>query len=86
MWKMVSAIAGAAIIAAAISLFPGFSPEVEASTPDLAAANLATKAPAPESRPSGAGCSQQAWPYFEAACLNNRGAAQLRQVRIISVR
>lgn len=72
MWKIVSAVAGAATIATAMSLFPGFTPNVEASTPDITGQTRVM--------PSGLACSQQVWPHFEHACLN---VAQTRSVRII---
>jgi hypothetical protein len=74
MWKIVSAVAAAASIAAAISLFPGFSPTVEASTPEITGQMRVM--------PSGPACSQQAWPHLQPECLNG---APTRQVRVISL-
>jgi hypothetical protein len=72
MWKIVSAVTGAAAIATAISLFPGFTPNVEASTPDITGQTRVMS--------SGPACSQQVWPHFQPECLNG---AQARQIRVI---
>ena len=68
MIKALSAIAIAAFIAAALTVLPGFAPEVEASVPQALA-----KADRLDIRPVGRDCSQQAWPNFEASCLRVAG-------------
>ena len=81
MLKTVYAIAAAAIVAAWLVVFPSLSPQVEARAPVVGA-----KADRADVRPLGAECSQQAWPYFEAACLRDARdlLAPVREVRIVS--
>ena len=74
MIKAVSAIAVAAFVAAALTILPGFAPQVEASTPQPLA-----KADRLDVHPVGRNCSQQAWPNFEASCL--RAAVTKTSVR-----
>jgi len=80
MIKTVYAIAVAAIVAACFVAFPSLSFQVEASSPLPGA-----KADRADMRPLGTDCSQNAWPYFEAACLRDasRPLAQPQQVRIV---
>jgi hypothetical protein len=80
MIKAFSAIAVAAFFAAALTVLPGFAPQVEASTPQALA-----KADRLDVRPLGRDCSQQAWPNFEASCL--RAAVtktSIRQARLVT--
>jgi hypothetical protein len=80
MIKAISAIAAAAFVAAALSVLPGFAPQVEASTP-LALA----KADRLDIHPVGRDCSQQAWPNFEASCLRAAGTKTvIRQARLVT--
>jgi hypothetical protein len=74
MIKAVSAVAVAAFVAAALTILPGFAPQVEASTPQPLA-----KADRLDVHPVGRNCSQQAWPNFEASCL--RAAVTKTSVR-----
>ena len=74
MIKAFSAIAIAALVAAALTVLPGFAPQVEASVPHALA-----KADRLDIRPIGRDCSQQAWPNFEASCL--RAAVTKTSVR-----
>lgn len=77
MWKTASAIAAAALLATAISLLPGFSPQVAASVP---AAAKSDRAGAP------ADCAHHGWPYYDTACLRDgaRKAGRARPVRIVT--
>jgi len=68
MIKAISAIAIAAFVAAALTILPGFAPQVEASVPHVLA-----KADRLDIRPIGRDCSQQAWPNFETSCLRVAG-------------
>jgi len=80
MIKALSAIAVAACIAGALTLLPGFAPQVEASTPQALA-----KADRLDIRPIGTSCSQQAWPNFEASCLRNAVTKTVvRQARLVT--
>src|SRR6266478_3564577 len=80
MIKAVSAVAIAAFIAAALTLLPGFAPQVEASVPQPLA-----KADRLDIRPLGRDCSEQAWPNFEAACLRSAGTkAVVHQARLVT--
>jgi hypothetical protein len=69
MIRALSAIAIAIFVAAALTVLPGFAPQVEASVPQPLA-----KADRLDIRPSGKDCSQQAWPNFESSCLRTTGA------------
>jgi hypothetical protein len=80
MIKAFSAIAVAALIAAALTVLPGFAPQVEASTPQPLA-----KADRLDVRPVGKDCSQQAWPNFEASCLRASGSKLVvREARLVT--
>jgi hypothetical protein len=80
MIKALSAIAIAAFIAAALTVLPGFAPQVEASVP----APLA-KADRLDIRTTGRDCSQQAWPNIEASCLRIQGSKMLvREARLVT--
>ena len=80
MIKALSAIAIAALIAAGLTVLPGFAPQVEASVPQPLA-----KADRLDIRPVGRGCSEQAWPNFEASCLRAAGSkSAVRQARLVS--
>jgi hypothetical protein len=81
MIKALSAIAIAAFIAAALTVLPGFAPQVEASS---VAAPLA-KADRLDIRTAGRDCSQQAWPNIEASCLRVQGSKMLvREARLVT--
>jgi hypothetical protein len=80
MIKAFSAVAVAALIAAALTVLPGFAPQVEASTPQPLA-----KADRLDVRAVGKDCSQQAWPNFEASCLRNAGSkSMVREARLVT--
>jgi hypothetical protein len=81
MLKTASAIAAAAIVAAAIAVMPGFATQVDASVPVAA-----KKADRLDIRPIGTECSQKAWPYFENNCLRNAANRTVpqKQVRVVS--
>lgn len=84
MIKALSAIAIAAFIAAALTVLPGFAPQVEAS---VSSSIVLKKADRLDYRPIGKDCSQQAWPNFEPSCLRNAGnktaPAQVRTVSVV---
>ncbi|WP_315730046.1 MULTISPECIES: hypothetical protein [unclassified Bradyrhizobium] len=81
MIKALSAIAVAAFVAAALTILPGFAPKVEASVPQPLA-----KGDRLDIRPIGRGCSEQAWPNFEAACLRTAGTkAVVNDARVVAV-
>ncbi|WP_291842121.1 hypothetical protein [Bradyrhizobium sp.] len=69
MIKACSAIAAAALVSAALTVLPGFAPEVAASVPQALA-----KGDRLDIRNPGKDCSQQAWPNFEASCLRVVGS------------
>ena len=80
MIKALSAIAIAAFVAAALTVLPGFAPQVEASVP----APLA-KGDRLDIRTAGRDCSQQAWPNIEASCLRVAGSRMLvREARLVT--
>jgi hypothetical protein len=81
-YRALSAVAAAALGAAIIVALPGFSPPVKAGTEPAPAAQV-TVAP---DRPLAASCSEQAWPYYAASCLQDRNpsAGQVRTVRLVT--
>jgi hypothetical protein len=80
MIKTLSAIAIAAFIAAALTVLPGFAPQVEASVPVALA-----KGDRLEVRTASPSCSQQAWPNFEASCLRVAGTrTMIREARLVT--
>lgn len=80
MIKTFSAIAIASLVAAALTVLPGFAPQVEASTPVALA-----KADRLDIRTAGRDCSQQSWPNFEASCLRVAGSnSMIREARLVT--
>jgi hypothetical protein len=80
MIKTLSAVAIAAFVAAALAVFPGFAPEVEASVPHALA-----KGDRLDIHPVGRDCSQQSWPNFETSCLRVAGSkTAIRQARLVT--
>jgi hypothetical protein len=81
MLKAIYAVAAAAILAAAFVGTLSLSAQVEArgSVPSV-------KADRADARPLARDCSQNAWPYFEAACLRDtrNTYGQARGVRLVS--
>jgi hypothetical protein len=79
--KAFSVIAVAGLLAATITILPGFAPEVAASVPQPLA-----KADRLDIRPIGPSCSEQAWPNFEASCLRTAGTkSAVRAARAVTV-
>lgn len=80
MIKALSAITVAAFIAAALTVLPGFAPQVEASTPVALA-----KADRLDIRSVGVDCSTKAWPNFETSCLRTAGSkGVVREARLVT--
>jgi len=80
MIKALSAITFAALIAAALTILPGFAPSVEASVPQALA-----KGDRLDIRTVGKDCSQQAWPNFEVTCLRAAGTkSMIREARLVT--
>lgn len=80
MIKALSAIAVAAFVAAALTILPGFAPQVAASVPQPLA-----KSDRLDVRPIGRNCSEQAWPNFEASCLRIVGSRiAVREARMVT--
>ena len=80
MIKALSAVAIAAFVAAALTLLPGFAPRVEASVPQALA-----KGDRLHIHTVGPGCSQKAWPNFEASCLRVAGSKiTIREARLVT--
>ena len=80
-YSSISAIALAALVAGMVTILPGASDEVVASTPIHGG-----KGDRLDIRPLGAKCSEQGWPYFEANCLRDRrmSMGQVKTVRIVA--
>jgi hypothetical protein len=81
MIKALSAVAIAAFVAAALTVLPGFAPQVEASVPHALA-----KGDRLDIHNVGAGCSQKTWPNFEASCLRVAGTkhSTIREARLVT--
>jgi hypothetical protein len=81
MIKALSAVTVAAFVAAALTVLPGFAPQVEASVPHALA-----KGDRLDIHTVGAGCSQKAWPNFEASCLRVAGTknSTIREARLVT--
>ena len=80
MIKAISAIAAAGFIAAALTVLPGFAPQVEASVPQALA-----KGDRLDIRAVGKDCSRQSWPNFEASCLRAAGSkSMVKEVRLVT--
>ena len=80
MIKAISAVAVAAFIAAALTILPGFAPQVEASVPVPLA-----KGDRLDIKQVGRACSEQAWPNFEASCLRSAtGKTVVREARLVT--
>jgi len=80
MIKALSAVAIAAFVAAALTILPGFAPQVEASVPQALA-----KGDRLDIHTAGPTCSQRAWPNFEASCLRVAGSKiMIREARLVS--
>lgn len=81
MLKAIYAVGAAVIVAGAFVATLSLSAQVEArgSAP-------AAKADRADIRPLARDCSQNAWPYFEAACLRDtrNPFGQARDVRVVS--
>ncbi len=80
MIKALSATAIAALVAAALTVLPGFAPRVAASVPQALA-----KSDRLDVHPVGRNCSQRAWPNFEASCLRAAGSrTMIREARLVT--
>ncbi len=81
MFKAMTAVAGAALLAAAgLMLVPGFSNEVVARTP-----TSMTKGDRLDVRAAHLNCAAQTWPAIDAACLRQAGSRTVvREARIVS--
>jgi hypothetical protein len=80
-YRVLSAIAAAALGAAVVVALPGFSPAVEAGT-----SAPIVKTDRLDDRPLGSECTEQTWPYYGANCLRDgtRAAGQARTVRLVT--
>ena len=80
MIKALSAIAVAAFIAAALTILPGFAPQVSASTPVPLA-----KGDRLDIHPAAIACSEQTWPNFAASCLRAADSrTTVREARLVT--
>jgi hypothetical protein len=78
MIKALSAVVIAAVVAGGLTLLPAFTPQVEASVPQVLA-----KSDRLDIHP---GCAQQSWPNLDPSCLRTAGNdGSVRQVRVVSV-
>src|SRR5579872_579756 len=83
-YRALSAVAAAALGAGIIVALPGFSPPVSAGT--SAAEPAAIQATVSQDRRAATPCSEQAWPYYAASCLQDRtpSAGLVRTVRLVT--
>jgi hypothetical protein len=80
MIKALSAVAVAAFIAAALTILPGFAPQVSASTPTALA-----KGDRLDIRPAATACSEQTWPNLAASCLRAADSrTTVREARLVT--
>ncbi len=81
MIKALSAIAVVAFMTAALTILPGFAPQVEASVPQPLA-----KGDRLDIRPVAKDCAQQTWPNFDASCLRSTVSrtAVVREARLVT--
>ena len=77
MIKALSALAVAAFMASAITILPGFAPEVEAST----STPVLAKSDRLDIRPD---CGTQSWPNFETKCLRTSDRRQVQEARLVT--
>jgi hypothetical protein len=77
MIKTLSAIAISALIAAAVSLLPGFAPQLEAGEPLALQKGQRLVIHAIDR-----GCTSETWPNFSASCL--RGSDAKLEPRLVS--
>ncbi|CAN0089234.1 unnamed protein product, partial [Phaeothamnion confervicola] len=79
--KAISAVVAAALVAGTMTILSGSSGQVSASAPLNSGKGdrLDIRAVSPD-------CKQQAWPYYDAACLKDRRQpmSQAKAVRVIS--
>lgn len=80
MIKALSAVVVAGFMALAITVLPGFAPQVEAST---TSAPLA-KGDRLDVHAAGVNCSQNAWPNFEASCLKKADRSAVQVARLVT--
>ncbi len=80
MYKILAAMAVAAILAGLAAVVPGLTAKVEASP------QMGVKGDRLDYHPTGTSCSQRGWPYFEADCLRNtsKPVRQVKAVRIVT--
>ena len=97
MLKFAATIGTALLCAGLLTVLPGVAPEVAAGTPKAQPVRAHGESPAEpgtrkgdrmDARAPGNGCSQRAWPYYEADCLvgsDTRGRGGPRQVRLVTL-
>jgi len=75
-WRTISAVAAAATIAGAASLFHGSDVNASATAPSA----KTDRADLPQS------CTQHGWPYYQTTCLrdDSRNAGRVLTVRVVS--
>jgi hypothetical protein len=76
----ISAIAASAMIAASITILPAASGKVVASAPPASTETFR------DTLSFGAVCSEQAWPYIAANCLNDPrvGTGKAKAARVVT--
>ena len=83
-YRTLSAIAAAAFGAAIIVALPGFSPPVSAGTSPAVETAATIQVTIAQDRPAATPCSEQAWPYYAASCLQGSAAGMVRTVRLVT--
>jgi hypothetical protein len=90
--KIAGTIGAALLCAGLMTMLP--TPDVAAGTPTLHSTGApgessieqpTGKADRLDVRAPGSGCSQRAWPYYEADCLDARWRGEPRKVRLVTI-
>jgi hypothetical protein len=85
MFKIIFTFTAALLVASSLALMPAAPLQVSPGTP-MGAPSAALKADRIDLGARGGACAEQAWPYYDSACLYDalRPAGEVRKVRTVS--
>jgi len=85
MFQIIFTFTAATLVVSALSLMPAAPLQVSPGTP-MGAPNAVLKADRLDLGARGGACAEQAWPYYDSACLYDglRPAGEVRKVRTVS--
>lgn len=85
MFKIIVTFSAAVLVASSLALMPAAPLQVIPGTP-MGGPNAALKADRLDLGTRGGACADQAWPYYDTACLYDalRPAGEVRKVRTVS--